>query len=112
MGKFLWAGHHAFAMIQQKTNCTQMAAASTVNFRSVVFIELDTQAPLMPNHVLGLSKTWMGWSNKDVGPTSCLRKGFSFFSSSENSSPSSHSFIPVCTTQLFRVARAAARITV
>lgn len=41
--------------------------------------------------------------------TSCLKKGFSFLSSSERSSPSSHSFMPVCSAQAFTVARAAAR---
>ncbi len=41
--------------------------------------------------------------------TSCLRKGFSFLSSSDRSSPSSHSFIPVCSTHAFSVDKAAAR---
>lgn len=40
--------------------------------------------------------------------TSCLRKGFSFLSSSDRSSPSSHSFIPVWSTQACKVAKAAA----
>jgi len=40
--------------------------------------------------------------------TSCRRKGFSFLSSSDRSSPSSQSFIPVCSTQACRVVIAAA----
>lgn len=39
--------------------------------------------------------------------TSCRRKGFSLFSSSDRSSPSSHSFIPVCSTHACRVVMAA-----
>lgn len=40
--------------------------------------------------------------------TSCRRKGFSLFSSSARSSPSSQSFIPLCCTQTCSVAMAAA----
>lgn len=44
--------------------------------------------------------------------TSCLRKGFSLLSSSDRSSPSSQSFMPVCSTQACRVVMAAARTLV
>lgn len=41
--------------------------------------------------------------------TSCLKKGFSFLSSSDKSSPSNHSFMPVCSAHAFTVASAVAR---
>lgn len=59
--------------------------------------------------VINLMPSSFSCACKSGASTSCLRKGFSRFSSSDKSSPSSHSFRPVCSTHTFRVVKAAAR---